>query len=808
VNNKVLKILLVDDEPDHVELIRRSLRDASFAMQLSVAGSLAEAQQFLSDNTPDIMVVDVRLPDGEGTELLPGDVEKRSMPIVILTGHGDEKIAAAAMRAGALDYIVKSDDSLNDIPHIIERTMREWEHIIGREQAEEERIKIQRLINQTSDVVFLCDDKANVLYVNHAAEPMAGLKVDDMIGKPFAPLFDDDCQGVMMGNYQAALQGETRSFELAFKATGILCEYKIQPYQNAAGKIVGALGSARDITERKRAEASLKEEKNFSEALISGLPDIFYFLDPQGNFLRWNDRAMELLGVTSEEISKANALSFVHEDDRASLAGKIQEALEAGSATAEARILLKDSLRTYILTGTRLETRQGLGVVGVGIDISERKQVEEVIRESERKLLEAQKVACLGYYILDIKEGIWSCSTGLDDLFGIDDGYKRDVAGWLGIVHPDDRESLATYLYENVLSKHEKFDKEYKIINVKTGHERWVHGLGSLKFDDEGHPVSMFGTIQDITKHKQLEAQILNEKRQAQTYLDIAGMMMAVLDRKGCIKLINRKGCEILGYDEQEIIGRNWFELCIAKEMHEEVQSVFNQLMAGEVAPVEYHENTIFSKTGEERLIAFHNSILKDKNDNITGILFSGEDITERKQAADAIMVANDLRESIIEHAPVRVFWKDIESRYLGCNSLFARDAGLEHPDELIGKTDLDMGWKDQAEAYRADDRQVMESGVPKLGFEELQTTPDGNMIWLRTSKVPLRDSLGKVHGILGVYEDITASKQAEIQLKERFDEIERMNKLMIGRELKMEELRQEIKRLQEVVSGLKAGGE
>jgi len=119
----------------------------------------------------------------------------------------------------------------------------------------------------------------------------------------------------------------------------------------------------------------------------------------------------------------------------------------------------------------------------------------------------------------------------------------------------------------------------------------------------------------------------------------------------------------------------------------------------------------------------------------------------------------------IIENAPIRIFWKDRAGCYLGCNTLFATDAGFERVEQLIGKTDFDMGWKDQAVQYRADDTKVRESGEPLLGFEEPQTTPDGKTIWLRTSKVPLHNDAQEVIGILGIYEDITARKEAEISL-------------------------------------------
>ncbi|HZX29943.1 MAG TPA: EAL domain-containing protein [Rhodocyclaceae bacterium] len=134
------------------------------------------------------------------------------------------------------------------------------------------------------------------------------------------------------------------------------------------------------------------------------------------------------------------------------------------------------------------------------------------------------------------------------------------------------------------------------------------------------------------------------------------------------------------------------------------------------------------------------------------------------RNAAD-LKKQKKLLQSVIEHAPVRVFWKDRDCRYLGCNTLFARDAGLENPDDLIGKTDYEAAWKEQAELYRADDRTVMESGKPKLDYEEPQTTPGGHAIWLHTSKVPLRDENGAVMGVLGVYMDITERKATDVRL-------------------------------------------
>ena len=130
------------------------------------------------------------------------------------------------------------------------------------------------------------------------------------------------------------------------------------------------------------------------------------------------------------------------------------------------------------------------------------------------------------------------------------------------------------------------------------------------------------------------------------------------------------------------------------------------------------------------------------------------------------LLQARQLLRSVLDTIPVRVFWKDLDLNFLGCNKSFAQDAGLSNPDEIIGKNDHQMGWRDQAELYRRDDLQVIKSGAQKIGYEEPQTTPAGDTIWLRTSKAPLRSSEGSVIGVLGTYEEITQRKKAEESLR------------------------------------------
>jgi len=146
------------------------------------------------------------------------------------------------------------------------------------------------------------------------------------------------------------------------------------------------------------------------------------------------------------------------------------------------------------------------------------------------------------------------------------------------------------------------------------------------------------------------------------------------------------------------------------------------------------------------------------KNNNLMG--------NDQKQVDLVMQTSLHLLPLIMNNIPQAVFWKDRDLIYLGCNKAFADDAGFSSPEDVVGKTDLEMPWKDQAELYRADNRRVIETGEPKLNYEEPQTMPNGSTNWVRTSLIPVRED-GQVVAVLGMYEDITERKQAEEAIQE-----------------------------------------
>ena len=286
------------------------------------------------------------------------------------------------------------------------------------------------------------------------------------------------------------------------------------------------------------------------------------------------------------------------------------------------------------------------------------------------------------------------------------------------------------------------------------------------------------GIARDITDLKQAEAALKESEERFKLLFDYAPDAYYLMDMQGNFLDVNRGAKELSGYGREELIGRNYQALPLFDERQNAmVAALLQQAVDGKIlGPVEL---TLNRKDGGNVIIEAKGLALHRKGESL--LLGIARDITARKQAeeeldknhvelqetAQRLEQSRNMLQLIIESVPVRVFWKDRDLRYLGCNTLFALDAGFNHPQQLLGQDDFAMGWREQADLYRMDDRQVMESRRPKMNMVEPQTTPAGAKIWLKTSKVPLQTPNGEVFGVLGVYEDITTHKQAEEALRE-----------------------------------------
>jgi rsbT co-antagonist protein RsbR len=233
----------------------------------------------------------------------------------------------------------------------------------------------------------------------------------------------------------------------------------------------------------------------------------------------------------------------------------------------------------------------------------------------------------------------------------------------------------------------------------------------------------------------------------------------------GTIRYANPAFAELLGHSVETLIGQRTPDFYY--DPSERAQVIEQLRRDGKLSNYDLHIKT---REGVPRWVLMAVQVMRYNEEPV--LLAALHDVTERKQVEAALQNSQLLLQLVMNTMPQSICWKDRYSVYLGCNRQFARDVGLTDPAEIAGKTDYDLPSAEFADHYRADDRQVIESGIPKLNFEEPQPRADGTRSWLRTSKAPLSDSAGAIVGILVMYEDITGRKREEDERAQLKDDL------------------------------------
>ena len=173
----------------------------------------------------------------------------------------------------------------------------------------------------------------------------------------------------------------------------------------------------------------------------------------------------------------------------------------------------------------------------------------------------------------------------------------------------------------------------------------WADTCKLPLLDGYGDVYSVLGVYEDITERKRAEEAIRKSKETADKYLNVAAELIISIDDHGDITLLNDSGHSLLGYEQGELIGKNWFDTCISLDIREDVRKVFKKLMSGDIENVETYENAMFTKNGTEKIVRWHNTILRNDDGGIIGLLSSGVDITERKHAEEELHHLNETLE-------------------------------------------------------------------------------------------------------------------------------------------------------------------
>lgn len=215
---------------------------------------------------------------------------------------------------------------------------------------------------------------------------------------------------------------------------------------------------------------------------------------------------------------------------------------------------------------------------------------------------------------------------------------------------------------------------------------------------------------------------------------------------------------------QEDLIGKTDLDIW-PRELAEKYRADDSAVMARQ-APIVVEEP--ISDQGVLKWFQTFKTPVFTKEGQVLGTCGFAHDITERKQAEEALHQSRGMLAKILDSVPQSIFWKDRDSVYLGCNQVFAKAAGIENAEEIVGKTDYDLPWpREETEAYRADDRDVVELGRPKVHIIEPVQQADGSRLWVDTTKVPLIDGDGHVYGVLGIFDDVTERKRSEEALRE-----------------------------------------
>jgi PAS domain S-box-containing protein len=278
-------------------------------------------------------------------------------------------------------------------------------------------------------------------------------------------------------------------------------------------------------------------------------------------------------------------------------------------------------------------------------------------------------------------------------------------------------------------------------------------------------------------ERKRAEEETRLERDRAQTYLDGAGVMIVALDTEGRVTLLNRKGCEILGCSQEEALGKNWVDNFLPAAVRDQVQDVLRSLMAGKIELVKYFENPILTLRGEERLIAWHNTVLKDAEGRVTGVLSSGNDITERKQMEEEIRRLNQFRETIIDNANVWLNVLDEKANVVIWNKAAEAMSGYSRK-EVVGHGRI-WEWLYPDEEYRneitAKVRAIMEKGEVVEDFETRIKRKDGQTRIISWHSRNLLDENGNPVGSIALGRDATERRRMQEELRRYSEQLERL---------------------------------
>jgi len=504
------------------------------------------------------------------------------------------------------------------------------------------------------------------------------------------------------------------------------------------------------------------------KTLFGSINDFIFILNSEAKILEINPVVLKRLKYSREELI-GNSVLMVHPPDQRETAKAIIKDMVEGKGTiCPIPLLTKDGDLIPVETKVTKGTLGNIEVlIGISRDISERKRTENQLKRERDIFRSITEISPLGIVMVNEDGEITFANHQAEKLLGLEkyESTQRTynapswkITDFEGNPFPDQQLPFQQVKY---LKQH-VFDIRHAI-EWPNGNRIFLSINAAPILDEDGNFKGMVATFNNITEKKKIEERLRKEQSRAELYLDLAGVIIVALNKKGEITLMNKKGYEVLGYEDGELIGKHWFSTCIPSRLKDRVFDVFTQLMRGEIEPVEFFENPVITNNGKEKIIAWHNALLYDESKKIVGTLSSGEDITERKQSEKKLQDQQAALESIFKAAPTGI--GVVVNRVITqVNDRFTDLVGYSR-NELLGKSARIVYPTDEDYEFVGREKyaQIQKNGIGTV--ETRFKRKDGKIIDVLLSSAPI-NPIDPSAGVSFTALDITKRKEVEEELK------------------------------------------
>jgi PAS domain S-box-containing protein len=453
--------------------------------------------------------------------------------------------------------------------------------------------------------------------------------------------------------------------EIAVEAINNGADFYIKKGGEPKAQFTELANAIKQAIARRHAEQAHIEAQERYRSLYDHVLSMVYTHDLQGYVLDANPATLKILGYSRDEVIGMNIMDFVIPEQVSLASASVKEIIDSGTLSRFEEYPLRRHDGEYVdieVAGSLLfHDGKPYAVQGMGRDITERKRAEEATKDAAayaRSLIEAS----LDPLVTINAEGkITDVNIATSRLTGVP--RKKIIGTDFSAYFTEPQKAKEGYL--QAFTDGEVRDYPLTLVGP-SGHHIDVLYNASIYKDDQGRVKGVFAAARDVTERKRAEKELRLERDRVQKYLDLAGFMFLALDKEAKITMLNRKGCMILGCADPPV-GRSWLDF-IPETIRESMEEVFRLLNNGELEVIEYYEYPVRTVDGEERLIAWHNTALRDETGGIIGTLSSGEDITDRRTVSEAIADANK-KLSLL----TRITSHDVQNQVVVLNGLIQR---------------------------------------------------------------------------------------------------------------------------------------